>query len=246
MLVGFVHGVMNTDNKLISGESIDFGPCAFLDGFDPMSVYSSIDTGGRYAYARQPAVAQWNLARLAEAMLPLLADDQETAVALATEALGTFGGRYQATWAQGMRNKLGLPEGLDDEVAIALVDDLLDQLEQSRADYTGFFRALRSAVSGDTEPARGLLLDIAAFDAWADHWLALQPDGDLMDRTNPIYIPRNHLVEEALAAATDGDLHPLDRLLGAVTAPYRPQPGMERYADPAPDDFGPYRTFCGT
>jgi uncharacterized protein YdiU (UPF0061 family) len=141
---------------------------------------------------------------------------------------------------------LGLPKGLDDEVATALVDDLLDQLEQSRADYTGFFRALRSAVNGDTEPARSLLLDIAGFDAWADRWPALQPDGDLMDHTNPIYIPRNHLVEEALAAATDADLHPLNRLLGAVTSPYRPQPGMKRYADPAPDGFGPYRTFCGT
>jgi uncharacterized protein YdiU (UPF0061 family) len=246
MLVGFVHGVMNTDNMTISGESIDFGPCAFLDAFDPAAVFSSIDTGGRYAYRNQPVVAQWNLARLAEALLPLFADDQETAVALATESLGRFGDRYRSSWTRGMSDKLGLPPGLDGAVANALIDELLDQLQRSRVDYTGFFRALGFAARGDTEPARGLLLDIAAFDAWADRWLALQPDGDLMDRTNPLYIPRNHLVEEALAAATDGDLGPVDRLLEAVTSPYRARPGLPGYADPAPDDFGPYRTFCGT
>ncbi|WP_395728433.1 YdiU family protein [Nakamurella sp.] len=246
MLVGFVHGVMNTDNMTISGESIDFGPCAFLDAFDPVAVFSSIDTGGRYAYRNQPVVAQWNLARLAEALLPLFADDQEDAVAVATEALGRFGAHYQAAWTQGMRDKLGLPSDVDDAVAVALIDELLDHMQQSGVDHTGFFRALGAGARGDTEPARGLFLDIAAFDAWADRWLALQPDGDLMDRTNPIYIPRNHLVEEALAAAGDGDLHPLDGLLRAVTSPYRPQPGMERYAEPAPGDFGPYRTFCGT
>ncbi len=250
MLVGFVHGVMNTDNMTISGESIDFGPCAFLDAFDPATVFSSIDTGGRYAYRNQPVVAQWNLARLAEAMLPLFADDQEAAVDLATQALGRFGDRYQATWTRGMRAKVGLPDGLDDgvddHVAAALIDELLDQLQGSRVDYTGFFRALGVAARGDTEPARSLVLDIAAFDEWAQRWRAVAPDGELMDRTNPVYIPRNHLIEQALEAATGGDLDPVGELLAAVSAPYQPRPGLERYAEPAPDDFGAYRTFCGT
>ncbi len=246
MLVGFVHGVMNTDNMTISGESIDFGPCAFLDAFDPATVYSSIDTGGRYAYRNQPVVAQWNLARLAEAILPLFAADQEESVALATNALETFGPRYSAAWAAGMRRKLGLPAGVVDAVAMPLVDELLEQLQQSAVDYTSFFRDLGRAARGNAEPARDRFLDITAFDAWADRWRALSPDADVMDRTNPVYIPRNHLVEEALGAATDGDLNPLGRLLDAVTAPYRPRPGLERYADPSPEDFGTYRTFCGT
>ncbi|HEY5882463.1 MAG TPA: YdiU family protein, partial [Nakamurella sp.] len=246
MLVGFVHGVMNTDNMTISGETIDFGPCAFLDAFDPATVYSSIDTGGRYAYGNQPIVAQWNLARLAEAMLPLLADDQQEAAALATDALEVFTSTYGAAWTAGMHRKLGLPDGVGDAVARTLVSDLLDQLQQSSVDYTGFFRDLGRAARGDAEPARGRFLDIAKFDSWVDRWRALDPDADVMDRTNPVYIPRNHLVEAALAAATDGDLDLVGGLLDAVTAPYDARPGLERYADPAPADFGAYRTFCGT
>jgi len=246
MLVGFVHGVMNTDNMTISGETIDFGPCAFLDAFDPATVYSSIDTGGRYAYGNQPIVAQWNLARLAEAMLPLFADDQQEAIALATAALDVFPSTYGAAWAAGMHRKLGLPDGVDDAIVHPLVGDLLDQLQQSSVDYTGFFRDLGRAARGDTEPARGRFLDIAAFDSWAGRWRALDPDADVLDRTNPVYIPRNHLVEAALAAATDGDLDPFRGLLEAVTAPYHARPGLEPYAQPAPADFGTYRTFCGT
>jgi uncharacterized protein YdiU (UPF0061 family) len=247
MLVGFIHGVMNTDNMTISGETIDYGPCAFLDAFDPATVYSSIDTGGRYAYGNQPLVAEWNLARLAEALLPLLSDDQEQAVALAVEALGTFRPAYNAAWSAGMRAKLGLPEGLDDGVSAALVEELLALLQRNSVDYTSFFRALGTAARGDVTPARNLVLDLAGMDSWLERWRALGPDGEAMDRVNPVYIPRNHLVEEALAAATDGDLDPLHRLLDATGAPFAERPGFERYAEPAPESFAAtYRTFCGT
>jgi uncharacterized protein YdiU (UPF0061 family) len=250
MLVGFVHGVMNTDNMTISGETIDYGPCAFLDAFDPATVYSSIDTGGRYAYGNQPAVAQWDLARLAEALLPLLADDAQRAVDRATEVLHHFPQQYGDAWTAGMRAKLGLAEGpeegRDDAVAAALVDDLVPLLVADHVDPTSFFRGLGRAARGDLTPARDLFLDLAGFDAWLERWRALAPDAEAMDRVNPVYIPRNHLVEEALAAATAGDLQPLDRLLDAVTSPFEERPGLERHAAPAPADFGAYRTFCGT
>jgi uncharacterized protein YdiU (UPF0061 family) len=247
MLVGFVHGVMNTDNMTISGETIDYGPCAFLDAFDPATVYSSIDTGGRYAYGNQPLVAEWNLARFAEALLPLFSDDQEQAIALAVEALRGFRPRYDAARAEGMRAKLGLPAGLDDAVVHTLADDLFGLLQAGSVDLTSFFRALGPAARGDAAPARNLFLDLAGFDAWARRWLALEPDADRMDRVNPVYVPRNHLVEEALAAATGGDLRPLERLVDAVTSPFEERPGLERYAAPAPEAFGAtYRTFCGT
>ena len=245
MLVGFVHGVMNTDNMTISGETIDYGPCAFMEAFDPATVFSSIDEGGRYAYGKQPVVAEWNLARLAEALLPLFHDDQEQAVTLAVEALGAFRRQYGAAWSAGMRAKLGLPD-LDDAATSPLVDELLTLLQASHADHTSFFRYLGAAARGDAEPARGLLLDLAAFDAWLERWRALGPDADVMDRVNPVYIPRNHLVEEALAAATAGDLDPLQRLLDATAHPCDERPGLERYAAPAPQGFGAYRTFCGT
>ncbi|GEP33302.1 UPF0061 protein [Nocardioides szechwanensis] len=250
MNVGFVHGVMNTDNMTISGETIDYGPCAFMEAFDPATVYSSIDEGGRYAYGNQPLIAEWNLARLAEALLPLLDDDQEQAVALAVESLGTFRPAYSDAWTRSIHAKLGLPEGpVDngaDDVAQPLVGDLLDLMKTSRVDHTSFFRALGAAARGDAEPARSLVLDLAGFDAWAERWRALGPDADAMDRVNPVYIARNHLVEEALDAGTEGDLGPLERLLEAVTAPYDERPGLERYAAPAPDDFGDYTTYCGT
>jgi uncharacterized protein YdiU (UPF0061 family) len=246
MLVGFVHGVMNTDNMTISGETIDYGPCAFMEAYDPVTVFSSIDYAGRYAYGNQPAVAEWNLARFAETLLPLFADDADRAIAIATESLGGFRHQYAAAWAAGMRAKVGLPDGADEAVAAQLVDDLLLLLEQSGVDYTSFFRHLGRAARGDAEPARGLFVDLAAFDGWLGRWRALGPDADAMDRVNAVYIPRNHLVEEALAAATDGDLAPLERLLAAVAAPYDERPGFERYAEAAPEDFGDYRTFCGT
>ncbi len=244
MLVGFVHGVMNTDNVTISGETIDYGPCAFLEGYDENAWYSSVDEGGRYRYGNQPVVAEWDLARLAEAMLPLFAGDQEQAVARAVEALHRFRPAYDAAWSAGWRAKLGLPDGVDDAVATALVGDLLDLLGASKADLTSFARRLSAAARGDAEPARSLVLDLAAVDAWIERWRALGPDADAMDRVNPVYVPRNHLVEEALAAATAGDTGPVERLVEVVSRPFDERPGLERYAEPGPE--GPYVTFCGT
>jgi protein adenylyltransferase len=246
MLIGFVHGVMNTDNMTISGETIDYGPCAFMEAYDPDTVFSSIDFWGRYAYGNQPVIAGWNLARLAEALLPLLSDNLEEAVALAEESFGVFRPRYDAVWSAGMRAKLGLSAGVEAGIVTPLVDELLALLNESHVDYTSFFRHLARAARGDTEPAHGLFMNLAGFDDWLARWNALGPDAELMDGTNPIYIPRNHLVEEALTAATAGDLHPLERLLEAVADPYRERPGIERYASPAPEDFGAYQTFCGT
>ncbi len=246
MLIGFVHGVMNTDNTTISGETIDYGPCAFMEAYDPDTVFSSIDHWGRYAYGNQPAIAGWNLARFAEALLPLLADNVDEGVAFAEQAFGVFQIEYDATWSFGMRAKLGLPASAEAGAVTALVDELLRLLKESHVDYTSFFRHLGHAARGDAEPARGVFIDLAGFDDWMSRWRALGPDAESMDRANPIYIPRNHLVEEALAAATTGDLGPLERLLDAVTAPYDERPGLERYAAPAPDGFGTYQTFCGT
>ncbi|TWD56488.1 uncharacterized protein YdiU (UPF0061 family) [Arthrobacter sp. AG367] len=246
MLVGFVHGVMNTDNMTISGETIDYGPCAFMDAFNPAAVYSSIDVSGRYAYANQPVLAEWNLARLAEAMLPLIDGDQEKAVAPAVEVLGGFRGQYSQAWSGGMKAKLGLSGDADSDAASALVDGAIAILKDGPVDYTLFFRNLGKAARGDLRPVRGMVLDLEAFDAWAERWQALGPDAELMDSVNPAYIPRNHLVEEALSAATDGNLAPLQQLLEAVGSPFAERPGLERYAEGAPEDFGTYMTFCGT
>ena len=245
MLVGFVHGVMNTDNMTISGETIDYGPCAFMEAYDPATVFSSIDTWGRYAYGNQPAVGAWNLARFAETLLPLFSDDVDQAITLAQESLGRFSHQYNDAWSAGMRAKLGLADVAPDAVA-PLISELLEQLQQSHVDHTSFYRLLGRAARGDAERVRGLFIDLAAFDEWLRRWRALDPDAEAMDRLNPLYIPRNHLVEEALATATEGELGPLERLLAAVTAPYEERPGLERYAEPAPEEFGAYRTFCGT
>jgi len=235
MLVGFVHGVMNTDNMTISGETIDYGPCAFMEAYDPETVFSSIDSWGRYAYGNQPAIAGWNLARFAEALLPLFSADEQEAIALAEQSFDVFRAQYEATWSSGMRAKLGLSAAVEAQVAAPLLGDLLVLLHANHVDYTSFFRHLGEAARGD-----------AGFADWISRWRALDPDAGLMDRVNPIYIPRNHLVEEALIAATAGDLGPLQPLLDAVTAPYDERPGLDRYASPAPEDFGTYRTFCGT
>ncbi len=246
MLVGFVHGVMNTDNMTISGETIDYGPCAFMEAYDPATVYSSIDTGGRYAYGNQPVAAEWNLARLAEALIPLFHRDQEQAVALAVDSLSQFRQQYGDAWSAGMRAKLGLRDRVDEAVTSSLVGELLTLLQQSHVDHTSFFRGLGAAARGDVEPVRSLFLALAAFDGWFERWRACAPDADAMDRVNPAYIPRNHLVEEALGAATAGDLTLLEGLLDAVAHPYQQRSGLERYAAAAPTDFGTYRTFCGT
>ncbi|MGK0721991.1 protein adenylyltransferase SelO [Leucobacter sp. W1478] len=274
MLVGFVHGVMNTDNMTISGETIDYGPCAFIDAYDPQAVFSSIDHEGRYAFGNQRAVAKWNLARFAEALLPALIDgcgSEESAVAEANAVLAEFDVQFDAAWREGMRAKLGLTEarGVGDETVNQLASELLQHLQQARADYTGSFRALASvAASAQAEepsvvdhrtahgevtrrPSRGALPASAEpatqFPVeWVARWLALGPDAEAMNRINPIYIPRNHLVDAALEAATDGELGAFAALLEHVTHPYDERPGGAEYASPAPRSAGRFVTYCGT
>jgi len=247
-LVGFVHGVMNTDNMAISGETIDYGPCAFLDAYDPETVFSSIDVQGRYAYGNQPYMAAWNLARLAEALLPLLHDDEAQAIRIAEEAVAGFGAQYRRHWLAGMRAKLGLAnEEAEDE---ELIESLLDLMKVHRADYTNTFRALTF-----DKPDDSVLAGTPAFAAWRERWQARRsrqplPEAslrELMRRSNPAVIPRNHRVEEALAAATErGDDSVMRRLLAVLARPYEHSPEQEEYgALPEPSGV-PYRTFCGT
>ncbi|MBE7325657.1 YdiU family protein [Nocardioides sp. Y6] len=243
--VGFVHGVMNTDNVTISGETIDYGPCAFLDAYSPGAVFSSIDTGGRYAFGRQPTVTQWNLARFAEALLPAIADDETEAVEAATAVLDTFPTHFNEAWIGGMAAKLGVAPDADG--IVELVTDLHGQLEASAADFTTFFRDLATAARGDREPVRSVSMDLERTDAWLERWLALSPDPEAMDRVNPVHVPRNHLVEEALAAAGAGEMAPFDALVEAVRRPYEPIEGGERFAQPATAEFAAsFQTFCGT
>lgn len=253
MQVGFIHGVMNTDNTTISGETIDYGPCAFLDGFDPATVFSSIDHGGRYAFGNQPSIVQWNLARLAEALLPLIDDDQDKAIELATEPLQDFPRRFGTAWRTGMRAKLGLTTERDGDGD--LFDDLLRTMHEQGSDLTNTLRGLSSVVRGDPAPVLDQLRDRDALDAWLDRYAARRaaesrPADEVavaMDQVNPRYIPRNHLVEEALAAATAGDLDPVEQLLDVLRQPFTERPSLERYAVGAPVEFGDgYQTFCGT
>lgn len=252
MLNGFIHGVMNTDNMLISGESIDYGPCAFMDRFDPTTVYSSIDRGGRYAFGNQPGIAQWNLARLAETLLVLIDDDEESAVAAAMAVLETFPDRYQDHWRRGMRDKLGLCA--EDPSDVERFDELLNLMLVAEADYTLTFRSLAEVLRGDESALRSLI-DAPGLDNWIAGWRTRLDDegtdaddaADAMMRVNPLYIPRNHLVEEALDAAGHGDLAPFHELLDVVTHPFQEREGRERYATPADDAFSAtYQTFCGT
>ncbi len=255
MLVGFIHGVMNTDNTTISGETIDYGPCAFMEAFDPATVFSAIDSQGRYAYGNQPRIMQWNLARLAEALLPLLDADQDRAVAWAQEALGAFAPAFQAAWLGGLRGKLGLAEAREGDAA--LVQDLLDAMRAGGVDFTLAFRRLADSVTEGPGPARGLFADPAAFDAWDAAWrarLASEPAiapaarQAAMRAASPAYIPRNHLVEEALAAAAaeTPDLRPFEALRAALAHPFEERAGLERYALPAAPAERVTRTFCGT
>ena len=247
-LVGFVHGVMNTDNMSLAGETIDYGPCAFLDGYDPATVFSSIDAAGRYAYGQQPAIAQWNLARLAEALLPLLDADQARAIELANASIARFETRFQHYWLTGMRAKLGLLTEEPEDATLA--EALLTWMHDTRADLTGTFVRLSTPGASDA-----LSHADEAFGAWHAQWrarLARQPQSAdavvaVMQRSNPAVIPRNHLVEAALTAATDeGDLDPLERLMAALAAPYDYARDRAEFAlGPAPGGH-PYRTFCGT
>jgi serine/tyrosine/threonine adenylyltransferase len=240
--VGFIHGVMNTDNMALSGETIDYGPCAFMDTYHPGTVFSSIDTGGRYAFGNQPAMAHWNLTRFAESLLPLLGDTEDDAVAIAVEALNTFPTLYEDAWLTRMRQKLGLKTAQpDDETLIA---ELLTLMETTESDYTNTFLILTDSMGQDED-----------FTAWHARWQARrQREGTseadslaLMRSVNPDVIPRNHLVEEALAAAeNDNDLAPLNALLEVLAQPYTPHPAPSKYHEPAPASTCGYKTFCGT
>lgn len=247
-LVGFIHGVMNTDNMAISGETIDYGPCAFMDNYDPSTVFSSIDTGGRYAYGNQPDIAAWNLGRFAETLLPLLSNKKEEAVALAQDALSEFSKLYRDNWISGMRRKLGLyNEESDDE---ALIEELLQIMHQEQADFTNTFRLLTLERVVETK-----LSGISEFDIWYKHWqdrLKRQKESkdsiySLMKDNNPAVIPRNHRVEEALDAAVNkGDYGVMEELLQVLNNPYAYSKEQEEYAS-APEVVNcKYRTFCGT
>lgn len=251
MLVGFIHGVMNTDNMTISGESIDYGPCAFMDRYDPDTVFSSIDHAGRYRFGNQPSVAVWNLSRLAETLLGLLSDDDEESTEIATTELQKFSGVFDAKWRAGMAAKLGFDSLPSDD---SLIDDLLAEMKEAGLDWTSTFRSLAEQLrQADTQ-----VLQVSAgvpLAAWQARWVeALAAEGRLlrdvaadMDAVNPIYIPRNHMVHESLEAANEGELDSFSELLERVTDPFAPESGADRFAAPAPDEFATaFRTFCGT
>jgi len=258
MLLGFVHGVMNTDNTSISGETIDYGPCAFMEAYDPATVFSSIDAQGRYAYGNQPRAALWNLTRLAEALLPVLvqeAGSEEAALAAANDALAGFGSQFEAARSAGLRRKLGF--FTEREGDAELVEDLLERMAANRADFTLTFRRLCDAAAGPEGDGgvRALFADPGAYDAWASRWrrrLNEEPGcgearAAAMRAANPAFIPRNHVVEAALEAAVwRQDFQPFEELLDAVSRPYEDRPGLERYATPARPEECVSRTFCGT
>jgi uncharacterized protein YdiU (UPF0061 family) len=257
MGLGFIHGVMNTDNMSLACETIDYGPCAFMEAYHPDTVYSSIDRFGRYAYANQPRIAQWNLAQLAQTLLPLMAETPEDAVPDAQAAIDEFPDLYAAEWLSVFRAKLGLERALPEDDRLA--EDLLSAMAAGKADFTATFRALCALpLEGGTETdgaARDRFADPAAFDLWAVRWrdrLAKEPRGDAarraaMEAANPAFIPRNHLVEEALdKAAREGDLGPFAELMEVLARPFEEQPGRERYAEPARPEEAVTATFCGT
>ncbi|MEH7502011.1 YdiU family protein [Neobacillus drentensis] len=246
--VGFIHGVMNTDNMTISGETIDYGPCAFMDAYDPATVFSSIDTQGRYAYGNQPYIAGWNLARFAETLLPLLHDNQEQAVKMAQDEISNFMELYHRNWFTGMRAKLGIiTEEKQDE---SLIEDLLGMMEKYRADYTNTFRALTFE-----KPEDSVLFETPEFNQWYEKWharLGRQQESkdsshQLMRNSNPAIIPRNHRVEDALEAAVkQGDYSVMKRLLEVLSSPYAHAPEQADYSTLPLQSTQPYRTFCGT
>ncbi|AIF51313.1 YdiU family protein [Pelosinus sp. UFO1] len=246
-LVGFIHGVMNTDNMTLSGETIDYGPCAFMDIYDPATVFSSIDLQGRYAYGNQPHIAGWNLARFAETLLPLLHDNQEQAVKLAQDAISDFTELYQSNWLAGMRAKLGIFN--EEEQDKNLIEDLLGMMKKYRADYTNTFRALTFDMRPNME-----LFGTTEFAQWHELWqarLGRQQEAEasshqLMQNSNPTIIPRNHRVEAALEAAVQGEYSVMERLLDVLSCPYAHSPEQADYSTLPALSTRPYRTFCGT
>lgn len=260
MLVGFIHGVMNTDNMTISGETIDYGPCAFMETYNPGAVFSSIDYAGRYAYENQPAIAPWNLARFAETLLPLLEKEVSSgeAVTEATEVLETFMPTFQKHWYEGAKAKLGLVDDNDtgsvSDSERQLIDDWFELLAKSQVDYTLAWRGLAGEVGGGPQKLHSMFTDLAGLEKWLQRWRDLQkgiPASVVLDAilaANPLYIPRNHLVEEALTAASEcGDLALFENLLAVLQRPFQDDPDQARYALPASPEFtSAYRTFCGT
>jgi uncharacterized protein YdiU (UPF0061 family) len=255
MSIGFIHGVMNTDNMTISGETIDFGPCAFMDAYDPAKVFSSIDQRGRYAYQNQPSAAQWNLARLAETFLPLLDPDPDQAVSLANDLVVGFAERYQLHWLNGMRDKLGLFTEEDGDQA--LIEGLLDLMHRNQADFTLTFRGLCDAALGDAgvTTLRKMFADTAAFDLWIAEWRArmAREDEDETERAevmrdiNPLFIPRNHQIEAVIAAAIErNDFTPFEEMVEALANPYEQQDRFTDYARPPLAEEQVFQTFCGT
>ena len=254
-LIGFIHGVMNTDNTSIAGETIDYGPCAFLDAYDPGKVFSSIDQGGRYAFGNQPRMAHWNLVRFAQALLPLLGEDEDGAIKIAQASIETYPARFEAAYYEGLRAKFGFTQAFDDD--LPLIGEFFRHMADGRADFTLTFRRLGDCA-GDAAAVPGLrdLFDnAAALDVWLDKWrarLALEkvPAAEraaAMRRVNPAFIPRNHRVEAAIAAAQDrGDFAPFEELLTVLSRPFDDQPDFAAYADaPRPDELV-LQTFCGT
>ncbi len=256
MLIGFIHGVMNTDNCSVAGETIDYGPCAFMDAYDPATVFSSIDHAARYAYGNQPRIAHWNLTRFAETLLPFLAEDEDQALGAARESLGSFAPRFQAAYLGGLQRKIGLTANREEDAALA--QDLLTCMAANGADFTLTFRRLCDAAvntEGD-DPVRALFAaDASAYSLWAMRWRqrlgedAADPDVRYaaMCSVNPAYIPRNHLVEAALdAAVARRDLAPFEQLLDVLSRPYEDRPGLDRYAAPPAPHERMTQTFCGT
>ena len=250
--IGFIHGVMNTDNMSIAGETIDYGPCAFMDDFHPGRVYSSIDRRGRYAYGNQPRIAQWNIARLAESLLPLLDPDANKAAEVAQVAIGGFGPCFEQAYLAGFRAKLGLLEPQAGDAA--LIDGLLQLMSEAGADFTNTFRYLCDAAAGATGPVRAQFGKSAAFDTWLAHWDArltsesARPDAraTAMRLANPAIIPRNHRVEAVLNAAVNGDLNPLEAFLQALANPWDEGHDADYYMRPPAPDEVVQKTFCGT
>ncbi|MEJ2388935.1 MAG: protein adenylyltransferase SelO family protein, partial [Chromatiaceae bacterium] len=250
--IGFIHGVMNTDNMSIAGETIDYGPCAFMDAYHPGTVYSSIDRGGRYAYGNQPRIAHWNLSRLAQSLLPLLDDDVDKAVQEAQAAIDGFGERFERAYRACFRAKLGLVEAHEGDAE--LIDTLLQAMSETRADFTNTFRALCDAAQGVDGPFRAQVGENPALDAWLARWQARlaeeSADSDTrataMRCANPAVIARNHRVEAALDAAVAGDLHPLDSLLQALGDPWKDRPEGDYYTRPPEPHEVVQQTFCGT
>ena len=254
LLVGFIHGVMNTDNCSISGETIDYGPCAFMDHYDPAQVFSSIDEMGRYAYANQPRIALWNLTRLAECLLPLFSDDKDKAIEQAQAILGEFAEKFTTAYQAGLRAKIGLFTTRDGDEA--LVQDLLDAMAKNQADFTLTFRRLtEAALDTDNDSVRQLFAEPAAFDEWAVRWrqrIADEPRSPAerhaaMRAVNPAFIPRNHRVEAVIQAAMNNDDYaPFEELLAVLAKPFEDQPDFATYADPPQPEQRVMQTFCGT